>query len=63
MRFFIALGIHFHINIIGSIALMFIISGAIASSRIHLRAHNAIELVIGFIIGVIPQIIALNYWL
>ena len=59
LMFFIALGIHFHINIIGSIALMFIISGAVASSRLHLRAHNIIELVVGFIIGVIPQIIAL----
>ncbi len=63
LMFFIALGIHFHINIIGSIALIFVISGAVASSRIHLKAHNGIELVVGFLIGIIPQLIALNYWL
>ena len=63
LMFFIALGIHFNINIIGSIALMFLITGAVASSRLHLKAHNPLELIIGFFVGVIPQIIGLNYWL
>ncbi len=63
LMFFIALGIHFHINIIGSIAMIFLIAGAVATSRLHLRAHNTIELVVGLIIGMIPQIIGLNYWL
>jgi hypothetical protein len=63
LMFFIALSIHFNINIIGSIALMFIISGAVATSRLHLKAHSLIELIIGFFIGAIPQLILLNYWL
>lgn len=63
LMFFIALGIHFHINIIGSIALIFLISGAVATSRLHLRAHSPVELIVGFIVGVIPQLIGLNYWL
>lgn len=63
LMFFIALSIHFHINIIGSIALIIIISGAIATSRLHLKAHRPIELILGFFIGVLPQIIVLNYWL
>ena len=63
LMFFIALGIHFNINIIGSIALMFLITGAVASSRLHMKAHHPAELLIGFFIGVIPQIIGLNYWL
>ncbi|RZW43778.1 MAG: hypothetical protein EX263_11375 [Flavobacteriaceae bacterium] len=63
LMFFIALGIHFNINIIGSIALIFIIAGAVASSRLHLRAHSAIEIVIGFFIGLLPQLVILNYWL
>ena len=63
LMFFIALSIHFSININGSIALMSIICGAVATSRLHVRAHNWIELAIGFIIGVVPQIFVLNYWL
>ena len=63
LMFFIALSIHFNINIIGSIAFIFIIAGAIATSRLHLKAHNTIELIIGFVIGIIPQLITLNYWL
>ncbi|NCO62480.1 MAG: hypothetical protein GW839_00750 [Flavobacteriales bacterium] len=61
--FFIALSIHFSININGTLAIMSIITGAIATSRLHLKAHTAIELIIGFFIGFIPQVILLKYWL
>lgn len=61
--FIIAIGIHFKININSYIALMCIIIGAVASARLDLKAHSAIELVIGFFIGLIPQLIVLNYWL
>lgn len=61
--FFIALSIHFSININGTLAIMFVITGAIATSRLHLKAHSGIELVIGFFIGFIPQLILLKYWL
>jgi hypothetical protein len=63
LMFFIALSIHFSINIIGTIALFFIIVGAIATSRLHMHAHTQIELTIGFFVGLIPQLILLNYWL
>lgn len=61
--FAIAVGIHFKININSAIALMCIVLGAIATSRLHLKAHTLIELIIGFFIGMIPQLIMLNYWL
>ena len=61
--FAIALSIHFKININGTIALMCVILGAIATSRLHLKAHTNIELIIGFFIGLLPQLIVLNYWL
>lgn len=61
--FIVAIGIHFKININDAIAIMCIILGAIATSRLHAKAHNAIELIIGFFIGLIPQLIVLNYWL
>ena len=61
--FAVALSIHFKININGTIALMSIILGAIATSRLHSKAHTSIELIIGCFIGFIPQLIVLNYWL
>lgn len=61
--FFIALSIHFSININGTLALMCVISGAVATSRLHAKAHSYIELIFGFFIGIIPQLILLNYWL
>jgi hypothetical protein len=61
--FLIALSIHYSININEYIALISIIIGAIATSRLHMKAHTNIELVIGFFIGLIPQLIMLNYWL
>ncbi len=61
--FAIALSIHFKININGTIAVMSIIIGAIATSRLHLKAHTNIELAIGFFIGLIPQLMMLNFWL
>ena len=61
--FAIALAIHFKINTNGTIALMCIIIGAIATSRLHLKAHTPVELAIGFFVGLLPQLILLNYWM
>ena len=61
--FAVALSIHFKININGTIALMCVIIGAIATSRLHLKAHTNAELVLGFIVGFMPQVVLLNYWL
>lgn len=61
--FALALSIHFKININGTIALMSVILGAIATSRLHLKAHSTAELVIGLFTGLFPQLVLLNYWL
>lgn len=61
--FALGVGIHFQINILGSLALLFILLGAIATSRLHLKAHTAMELIIGFFVGLMPQLIILNYWM
>lgn len=61
--FAVAVGIHFKININGTISLMMILLGAIATSRLHLKAHTYPELIIGTLVGLIPQLILLKYWL
>ncbi|OEK09244.1 hypothetical protein A8C32_10985 [Flavivirga aquatica] len=61
--FFVALSIHFSININSTLALVTIIIGAVATSRLHLKAHTSKELIMGLFIGVIPQLILVSYWL
>jgi hypothetical protein len=61
--FFIVLSVHFNININGTLALMAILTGAIATSRLHLNAHSYKELIMGFFVGMIPQLLLVNYWL
>jgi hypothetical protein len=61
--FAVAIGLHYKININGTIALMMIILGAIATSRLHLKAHTNQELLIGLITGLFPQILFMKYWL
>lgn len=61
--FFAALSIHFGININGTLALISIIIGAVATSRLHLKAHTYKELIMGFFAGLIPQLILIPNWL
>ena len=61
--FAIALSIHFKININGTIAIMCIVLGAVFTSRLHLRAHTPKELMAGLVVGSLPQLIILNYWI
>ncbi len=61
--FFIGFALHFSKNINGTLALMSLITGTVATARLYLKAHTPKELFIGLLIGVIPQVIAENYWL
>lgn len=63
LMFIIALSIHYSKNFNGTLALMSIICGAVATSRLHLEAHSYKELIIGFALGMLPQLIMVNYWL
>ena len=61
--FAVGIGIHFKININGTIALTMIILGAIATSRLHLKAHTNQELITGVCTGLLPQLVLLKFWL
>ena len=61
--FLIALGVHFKINLLLVIGFFFFVNGWVASSRLHTNSHTTPELIIGFVIGVVPQLIMLNFWL
>lgn len=61
--FLIALSIHFKINTLVLISILFLVNGWVASSRLHTLSHTPVELIFGFLIGLVPQLILVNYWL
>jgi len=54
--------IYFHLYYIYTICFLIIATGLTASSRMFYKAHSPSELVLGFIIGAIPQIIVFYIW-
>lgn len=60
--FLIGISIHFEINMLGSISVLCIINGLVASSRLHTKSHSVIELCFGFLIGGIPQFLLFGFW-
>jgi len=61
--FVIALSVFYNINLLMEIGLLFFANGWVASSRLHTKSHDMPELITGVFIGVLPQLIMLNFWL
>ena len=61
--FIVLLNLHYSYSFISAFVVFIIMMGAMASSRLHLKAHTVRELVVGLIIGVTPQLFLLKNWL
>jgi membrane-associated phospholipid phosphatase len=61
--FFIGLNIHNKKQNIILIIFLMISNGLVAWSRLEMKAHTPKELAIGFILGVIPQLLMWRFWL
>jgi len=61
--FVIGLSAHYQVDLTYGIALLLILNGFVASSRLAMQAHSYTELAIGFGIGSIPQLALWWYWL
>lgn len=61
--FLIALSVQYQINITFAISLFILFIGIVASSRLFLKAHTFTELILGFLIGSIPQLLVITDWL
>ena len=61
--FVIGLSIHNQSRNINWIAFLVFMIGVVASSRLEMQAHTTKELVIGFLLGSIPQLIFFYFWL
>ncbi len=63
LTYLVALSIHFEINITFAIAIFTLMTGLVATSRLYMRAHSKLELIIGFMVGCCSQLVVLKYWL
>lgn len=63
IMFLIGLSIYYNLNLIYTISFFLAMLGLTATSRLHYKAHTMTELFLGFLIGVLPQMLVLNYWL
>ena len=61
--FIIGLSVHSQINIINTVMFFVVMNGFVASSRLEMKAHSKKELLIGFLCGIIPQLVLLYFWL
>lgn len=61
--FIIGLSVHNQTRNIIMIAFLVLMNGFVASSRLEMKAHTPKELVIGFLLGVVPQVLLLLFWL
>lgn len=57
------LSVHFEINITLALSILIILTGLVATSRLYLKAHTRAELVIGFLIGTVSQLLTIKFWL
>ncbi|PWA06543.1 hypothetical protein [Flavobacterium psychrotolerans] len=61
--FAIGISIHYQINTLVFIAFLILMNGIIAASRLEMKAHTNKELAIGFLIGLLSQILFWCFWL
>ena len=61
--FIIGLSLHLQIQNVFTIAVLILLNGFVASSRLEMKAHTSKELIIGFMLGAVPQLLLLVLWL
>ncbi len=61
--FVIGLSLHFQTQSTYTIAFLILLNGFVATSRLEMNAHTNKELIIGFILGSISQLLLLFLWL
>lgn len=61
--FVLGMSQHLQLNTIYDIALLFFITGLVATSRLYMKAHTIEEIIIGYITGMLPQMVLWLFWL
>lgn len=63
VTFILGISLHYGQNLLLLLGILIIATGATASSRLEAKAHTNPELIIGFFVGFIPQLLVFRYWL
>ena len=63
LMFLINLSIHFEINITVALSFFVLATGLVATSRLYLMAHSRMQVIIGFFLGAISQLLTVSFWL
>lgn len=61
--FLVSLSVHFEINITLAISIFILAIGLVATSRLYLRAHQKAEVIVGFLVGCVSQLLLIKFWL
>lgn len=61
--FYISSCLHFQAREVIIISVLLLCNGFVASSRLFMKAHTINELVLGYLIGLFPQLLLLFFWL
>lgn len=61
--FTIGISLHYQIRLIVIVVPLLLCNGFVASSRLEMKAHTHTELVLGSLIGALPQLVLLYFWL
>ena len=61
--FAIGISLLYQTNILFLISFLILMNGMVAASRLQMKAHTTVELVLGFFIGLIPQLALGWFWL
>lgn len=57
------LSVYYKLPFVNLFAFCIVCMGLVASSRLYMKAHTYIELVVGLLIGLLPQVILYRFWL
>ena len=63
LAYTISLGVYLNLSIVPLIAIVIVIVGNVASSRLYMKSHTVEELIAGSIIGLFSQIILWQFYL
>ncbi len=63
LMFLTALSIHFEINITLAISLCTLAAGLTATAGLYLRLYSRAELLVGFLLGFVSQLLMIQFWL
>ncbi len=63
LMFMVALSLHFEKNIVVAISLCTLACGLLASARLFLKLHGRAAVLTGWLIGMVSQLILIQFWL